>query len=102
MEIGLLQNLVLGKESRKGITDGLRKFIKDDNERALGVGSLRRGTRTFQVRKPKVPEGCSDVMVRESQDELALRAQEVGTSKALIHVDHIEQERWGPLLVDAD
>ena len=26
----------------------------------------------------------------------------VVTSKALINVDHIEQERWGPLLVDAD
>ena len=34
---GLLQNIVkdLGKESRKGLTDGLRDFIKVDNERAL-------------------------------------------------------------------
>ena len=59
----------LGKESRKGLTDGLREFIKVDTERALDVGSLRRGTGTFQVRKPKVPEGCSDVRVREYPDE---------------------------------
>ena len=45
---------------------------------------------------------CSDVIVRESLDELTLRAEEVGTSKALINVDHIEQERWCPPLVDAD
>ena len=66
---GLLQNVVkdLGKESRKGLTDGLRDFIKVDNERARDVGSPRRGTGTFKVRKPKVPEGCSDVKVRESR-----------------------------------
>ena len=100
---GLLQNNAkdLGKESRKGLTDGLRDFIIVDNERALDVGSLRRSMGTFQVRKPKVPEGGSDVIVRESPDELTLRAEEVGTSKALINVNHIEPERWGPLLVDA-
>ena len=47
---GLLQNIVkdLGKESRRGLTDGLREFIKVDNERALGVGALRRGTERFK------------------------------------------------------
>ena len=66
---GLLQNIVknLGKESRRGLTDGLREFIKVDNERALDVGALRRGTGTFQVRKPKALEGGSDVIVRESR-----------------------------------
>ena len=49
MENGLLQNIVtnLGKESREGLTDGLREFIKVDNEIALNVGALRRGTGTF-------------------------------------------------------
>ena len=42
------------------------------------------------------------MIVRESPDELTLRAEEEGTSKALINVDHIEQERWGPHLVGAD
>ena len=62
---GRLQIIVkdLGKESRKGLTDGLREFSKVYNERALDVGSLRWGTRTFQVRKLKVPEGCWEVMV---------------------------------------
>ena len=43
MEMGLLQNLVknLGKESRKGLTGGLREFMKVCNERVLDVGSLR-------------------------------------------------------------
>ena len=101
---GLLQDIVkdLGKESRKGLANGLREFIRVDTGRALDVGSLSRGTRTFQVRKPKVPEVCPEVIVRESPDELTLRAEEVETSKALINVDHIEQERWSPPLVDAD
>ena len=101
---GFPQNIVtnLGKESRRGLTDGLREFIKVDNERALDVGALRRGTGTFKVRKLKAPGGGSDVIVRESQDELTLRAEEEETSKALIGVNHIEPERWGPPLVDAD
>ena len=79
-EDGLLQNIVtnLGKESRKGLTDGLRDFIRVDNERALDVGALRRGTGTLKVRKPK---GSLDVIVRESPDELTLRPEEVNTSK---------------------
>ena len=77
---GLLQNIVenLGEESRKGLTKGLREFIKVDNERALDVGSVSWGTGTFQVRKPKVPEGCPEVIVRANSDELTLRAEEVG------------------------
>ena len=37
--------------------------------------------------------------VTESPDELILRAEEVGTSKTLRDVNHIEPERWGPPLV---
>ena len=82
---GLLQNIVknLGKESRKGLTDGLREFVKVDNERALDLGSVRRGTGTFQERKPNVPEGCLELIVRQNSNELTLRAEEVETSKAL-------------------
>ena len=101
---GLSQNILrnLGKESRKGLTNGLREFIKVHNERALDVGSLSQGTGTFQVRKPKVPEGYLEVTGRESRDELTSRAEEVNTSKALIDVNHIEPERRSPPLVDAD
>ena len=84
MENCLSQNIVknLDKESRRGLTDGSREFIKVDHERALDVGSLSRGTGTFQVRKPNVPEGCPEVIIRENSDELTLRAEEVVTSKA--------------------
>ena len=50
----------------------------------------------FEVRRPKVPEGCPEVTVRESPDELTLRAEDVGTLKTYINVNHIEEERWGP------
>ena len=101
---GLLQNVVtnLGRGSRKGPTDGLRDFIRVDSNRALDVGELRRGTGTFKVRKPKIPEGESDVTNQKNPDELTLRAEELNTSTAYIDVNHIEPERWGPLLVDAD
>ena len=40
--------------------------------------------------------------VRESPDELTLGAEEVGTWKSCITVDHVAKERWGPSLVDYD
>ena len=92
----------LGKGSRKGLTDGLRDFIRADHNRALDVGELHRGTGTLKVRKPKVPEGGSDVTIRKSPDELTFMAEEVNTSKARIDVNHIKPERWSPFLVDAD
>ena len=44
-----------------------------DDDRALDVGALRRGTGTFKVRNPKVPEGGSDVTVGENPDELTFK-----------------------------
>ena len=46
---GLSHNIVkdLGRESGRGLTDGLREFIEVDNKRALDVGAPRRGTGTF-------------------------------------------------------
>ena len=93
--IDALKLLAKQQEDGDGLTNGLREFINVDKERALDVGSSSRSMRTFQVREPKVPEGRPEVIVRENSDELTLRAEEVGTSKALINVDHIEQERWG-------
>ena len=40
--------------------------------------------------------------VRDSPDELTLRAEEVCTWKSYITVDHTEKERWCPPLVDYD
>ena len=58
-EDGLVQNIVtkLGKESRRGLTDGVQELIRVDNERALDVGALRRGTGTFEVQMPKAGRG---------------------------------------------
>ena len=60
---GLTQNIVtnLGKGSRKGLTEGLREFIKIDNERELEVGYLNRCMGNFQHAKAessrKMPRG---------------------------------------------
>ena len=84
----------------KGLTEGLREFIHIDNHRALEVGQ-REGLETFKVRRPNGPEGYPEVPVRESPDELTLRAEEVGTWKSYINVDHMTKERCAPL-VDYD
>ena len=35
-------------------------------------------------------------------EELTLRAEEVGSKKSCINIDHIAEDRWGPPLFDAD
>ena len=92
----------LGEGNKKGLTNGLRDFIKSDNHRAFEVGYLNEGLGKFKVRRPKGSEGYPELTVRESPDELTLRAEEVGTWKSYINVDHTEKERWGPPLVVAD
>ena len=101
---GLTQNIVtnLGEGSRKGLTEGLREYIQVDNHRALEVGHLNEGLGTLKVRRPKGQERYPEVTVRESPDELTLRAEEVGTWKSYINAAHSAKERWGPPLVDAD
>ena len=42
------------------------------------------------------------MLMREGDEELTLRTEEVGSKKSCINVDHIAQDRWGPPLVDAD
>ena len=75
---GLIQNFVtnLGVRSRKGLTQGLREFRKIDNQRALEVGYLSHSEiqRTKAERVRRLPIG-------DGQDELTLRAEEVGTWK---------------------
>ena len=47
--------------SRKGIMEGLRNIFEVDNYSALDVGYL--GTRSFDVRRPKVEEGGPEVSI---------------------------------------
>ena len=97
---GLTQSIVthLCEVSRKGLTEGLRNVIQVDFHRALEVGYLREGLGSFQVRRPKGEEGYPEVTVRENPDELTFSAEEVGTWKSYINVDHLAKERWGPHL----
>ena len=95
---GPVQSIVT-EGSRKGLTEGLRNCTKVDNHRALEVGHLREGSKSFKIRRPRCEEGSPQVLVRERKpDELTLRTEEVGTQKSCINVD----ESWCPPLVDAD
>ena len=93
---GLIQNIVtnIREGSREGLTNGLRDFIKIDNRRGSEVGYLSEGLGKFEVRRPKGSEGFPEVTVRESPDEVTLRAEEVDTWKSYINVDHMVKERW--------
>ena len=53
-----IQSIVIGLHERsiKGITEGLRSFIEEDNHRAVDVGHLHEGIKPFYVRKPKFSE----------------------------------------------
>ena len=59
-------------------------------------------TRSLAVQKPKISEAFPEATIREGADELTLRADDVGTQRAFINTEHIEFERWGPPMVDAD
>ena len=65
---GLIQNFVtnLYEESRNGLANGLREFIKIDNYRVFWVGDLNEGLGTLIVPRPKGSEGYPEVTVRES------------------------------------
>ena len=77
-------------------------FVKEAEKELWRVGHLNEGVRSFEVRGPKLEEGCSEVSIREGPEELTLRAEEVGSQKACSNVGHIAEDRWGPPLVDAD
>ena len=50
------------------------------------------------MRRPKGEEGNREELVRESPDKLTLRAEEVGTWKSCINVDHIAKRKGGVFL----
>ena len=68
----------------------------------MDVGGLRRGTMSVDVKKPQFCEAFPEAVIREGAGEFTLRAVEVGTQRAFINTEHIQLERWGPPLVDAD
>ena len=60
------------------------------------------GFRHFQCEGQSSKRECHEVSIREGPEELTLRAEEVGSQRLCIKVDHIAEDRWGPPLVDAD
>ena len=67
-----------------------------------GLCERSRKGNTEGLRRPTFEEGCSEVSIREGPQELTLRAEEVGSQKACINVDHTAEDTWGSPLFDAD
>ena len=91
-----VQSSVTGlcERNRKGVMEGLRNFFVVDNHSALEVRYLKEGTRPYEVRRPRFEEGGPYVSIREGPEELTVRAEEVGSQKACINVDHVAEDRW--------
>ena len=66
------------------------------------MGTLEGRLGVLEGTKAKGEDLYPEVPIRESLEDLTLRANEVGTWKSCINVDHIAKERWGRPLVDAD
>ena len=100
-----MQSIVtsLQERSRRGITDGPRRFIQPDSHSAVDVGDLCRSTKSLPVKKKQqFSEVFPEATTREGAGELTVRGDEAGTQRAFINTEQIEFERWGPPLVDAD
>ena len=67
----------------------------------MDVGHSRKGKKPFHVLKPDFSKVYPEA-IREGAGHLTLRAEEVKTLKACINVDHVQENRRGPPLVDAD
>ena len=77
-------------------------FIEVDNRSAVGVGGLRRGTKSIQLKKPQSSEAFQEAVIREGADKLTLREEEVRSLRNFIDTTQIELEKWRPPMVDAD
>ena len=58
------------KQTGKALMEGLRNFIEVDKHSALDLGYLKEGTRSFEVRRPKIEEEGPEVSIREGLEEL--------------------------------
>ena len=60
------QSIVPGlqEKSRRGIIDGPRRFIEEDNHIALDVCGLPRGTKSVRVKEPKFSETFLEAAIR--------------------------------------
>ena len=81
------------EKSRKGVMEGLRKFIGVDNHEAVGVGGLCQGIKSAQVVMPQFTADFPEAVIREGAGELTLRAAEVGVRRTLVDATHVEEKR---------
>ena len=92
MRYGLIQNIVtnLGKVQTRshGRFERIQKRLTTSVPLRLNWGMGK-----FNVRKQKVPQGHPEVTVSESPSESTLLAEEVGTWKSYVNVDHMAKER---------
>ena len=86
-----IQRIVTGlhERIRRGIMDGLRNFTP---KHQVDPGE----------EQPQFSEAFPEAVIREGADELTLRDEEVGSLRTIVDTKHIELDRWGPPLVDAD
>ena len=96
---GFIQNIVtnFGERKQEWPHEGAPRICTSRQSSCPGSRTLERRFGNFGKPRPKGSEGEPEVTVRESPDELTLRAEEVGTWKSYINIDHVAKERWGLL-----
>ena len=83
--------------------DGPRVFIAVDNCSAVDVGGLRRGTRSLPVQKPQFSEAFPGATRSSEKVRTSYRCEvKKWVCNGPSSTQHIELERWGAPLVDAD
>ena len=88
----------LHERSTKGNHGRAKKLHRSRQPQCGGSGSFAQGHKAVLCPEAEFQE----YQVAAIRDELTLRADEVGTLKACVLIDHIEDDRWEPQLVDAD
>ena len=83
----------LHERSRRGILDGLGRFIQADNHSAVDVGHLRQGTRSLLVKK-NIPRGGHQVRSRWVNMELMRWARSGPSSTQSTLNSRDEDRRW--------
>ena len=68
----------------------------------MNVGCSRQSTKSIKVMKPQFTADFPEAVIREGAEELTSRPEGVGSRRTFVDTTHVEAERWGPPVVDAD
>ena len=85
-----------------GLREKSRKGIMTDPGSSSKWSILRQGTKSVEVVELRFIADFPEAVIREGAEELTLRVEEVGSRRTFIDSTHVEAERWGAPLVDAD